>query len=313
MPAAGGHFAPCAAQWVAAMSDAIEQFRNALADVGVILAAGSQIIADGQLHRARAADDKAGALSIWYNFHPDAPCSGVAGNWRTGARLTWCAKRMQSLTTAERETLRLRIEQDRARAQAETARRHKEAAARALRIWSQAEPASPGHPYLTRKGVAVGIARQRGDMLILPVTGFDGALRGVQAISPTGEKRFTKGMQKQGAFIRTDGMPSLDARPLWIAEGWATACTLSALQPNVCTIAACDCGNLASVATEARRRWPALDIVVCPDFDAVGRQKGQEAAIAARARILPPPATVPPHCTDWNDIQAAKRQGVPSC
>ena len=286
-------------------------FQEAMRASGVFLAADAHITPDGQLHRARAADDKAGALSIWYNFHPDAPASGAAGNWRTGAKLTWCSKRLQSLSHAERETLRLRIEQDKCRAQVEQEARHRDAAAKAARIWTGAAPSRPDHPYLLKKQIAPGIARQRGDMLILPITGFDGDLRGVQTISPTGEKRFTKGMHKQGAFIRTDGMPSPDSR-LLICEGFATASTLAELSPGACVLAALDAGNLLSVATEARKRWPGIDLVVCPDFDAIGRQKGQEAAIAARAHILPPPADLPASCTDWNDWQRFRRQGVAS-
>ena len=62
------------------------------------------------------------------------------------------------------------------------------------------------------------------------------------------------------------------------------------------------------MATEARRRWPALDIVICPDFDQVGTAKAKDAAIAARARILPPPAQIPEGATDWNDVVTAKRE-----
>jgi len=40
----------------------------------------------------------------------------------------------------------------------------------------------------------------------------------------------------------------------------------------------------------------------------VGRQKGREAAEAARARILPLPAEVPAGCTDWNDWAALRRE-----
>lgn len=289
-------------------------FQEAMQAAGVFLAADAYITPDGQLHRARAADDKPGALSIWYNLHLDAPASGAAGNWRTGARLTWCGKRLQALTSAEHETLRLRIEKDKRCAQAEQERRHKDAARRAVRIWRDAAPASPDHPYLLKKQIAPGIARQSGDWLILPITGFDGDLRGVQTISPTGEKRFTKGMHKQGAFIRTDGMPSPDSR-LIIAEGWATASTLAALSPGAVVIAACDAGNLLSVATEARKRWSGIDLVICPDFDAIGRQKGQEAAIAARARIVKPdrlPSNLPAWVSDWNDLRQFQRQGAAS-
>ena len=75
-------------------------------------------------------------------------------------------------------------------------------------------------------------------------------------------------------------------------------------------LAGLDAGNLASVAIVARNLWPVLDIVICPDFDKVGRQKGQEAAKKARARILPPPAEIPEGATDWLDVLNAKRQGV---
>ncbi|MHB8251314.1 MULTISPECIES: toprim domain-containing protein [Acidithiobacillus] len=294
------------------LNNPLVAFQEAMQAAGVFLAADAHITPDGQLHRVRAADDKAGALSIWYNFHPDAPASGAAGNWRTGARLTWCGKRLQTLTSAERALLSQRIEEDKRRAQVATEARHKAAAAKAARIWTDAAPASPNHPYLTRKQIAPGVSRQSGGALVLPIVDFAGTLHGLQFIAEDGGKRFISGMVKQGHFIPSGGTPSPD-RPLWIAEGHATACTLSTLQPGVVVIAACDAGNLASVATEARKRWPSLDIVICPDFDAIGRQKGQEAAEKARARIVRPdrlPSDLPAWVSDWNDWQQFRRQGV---
>ena len=290
-------------------------FQEAMRAAGVFLAADAHITPDGQLHRARAADDKAGALSIWYNFHPDAPASGAAGNWRTGAKLTWCGKRLQSLSNAERETLRHRIEEDKRRAQEATEARHRDAAAKAVRIWKDSAPANPNHPYLLKKQIAPGIARMSRGALVLPVVDFSGALHGLQFVAEDGGKRFISGMAKQGHFIPSGGHPD-GTRPLYIAEGHATACTLSALQPGVVVIAACDAGNLLSVATAARKRWSGIDLVICPDFDAIGHQKGQEAAEKARARILPCdklPADMPKSCTDWNDWSAwrqSQRQGV---
>ncbi len=284
-----------------------ESFFNALRSAGVFLAADAHIIPDGQLHRARAADDKAGALSIWYNLHLDTPASGVAGNWKTGARLTWCSKRQSALTASESAEIARRITEDKRRAQEATEARHKDAAAKAIRIWTDAAPASPRHPYLERKGIALGIARQSGASLVLPVVDFSGALHGLQFIDAEGGKRFISGMAKAGHFIPTGGNPE-DTRPLWITEGHATAATIQAMRPEVCTIAACDAGNLLSVATEARRRWPSVSLVVCPDFDAIGRQKGQEAAEKARAKILPPPERIPEGATDWNDWANHRRE-----
>ena len=288
-------------------------FYDALQSAGVGPASPSALVADGQLHRHHIEGDRPGTLNGWHVLHLDDPASGAAGSWKAGSSIKWCSKRESALTSSERALLSQRIEQDRRRAQAETERRHKEAAARALRVWNDSAPANPSHAYLTRKGIPAGIARQRGDMLILPITGFDGDLRGVQAISPTGEKRFTKGMHKQGAFIRTDGMPSPDTR-LLICEGWATAQTLAALSPGAVVIAALDAGNLQAVAVEARRRFPLIDLVVAADADPVGLEKAKAAATASRARWIWPrfPEDAPAGLTDFNDWRVWRKRQVAS-
>lgn len=314
-PAAGGHSGRCAAQWGCNMANnPVTAFREALASAGVMLAASVQIVPDGKLHRARALDDKQGQRTAWYRLHLDAPIAGAGGDWRKGISARWCSKRLQSLTAKERAELAARILRERAEAQAEQEARYRNASERAARIWAQAAPADAMHPYLQRKQIGPGISRQSGSALVLPVVDFAGALHGLQFIQPDGQKRFISGMAKAGHFIPSGGTPSPD-RPLWIAEGHATACTLSTLQPGVVAIAACDAGNLLSVATEARKRWPGIDLVVCPDFDVIGLQKGQEAAEKARARIMKPdrlPSDLPAWVSDWNDWRQFRRQGVRS-
>ena len=154
------------------MDNSVEQFRNALADAGVILAAGSQIIPDGKLHRCSAAADKSGQRTAWYRLHLDAPVAGAGGDWRTGVSTRWCSKRESSLSAKERAELAARILRERAEAEAETKARHADAAARALRIWTDSVPANPNHPYLTRKNITPGIARMSRGALVLPVQGF---------------------------------------------------------------------------------------------------------------------------------------------
>lgn len=281
-------------------------FYDALQAAGVAPASPSELVADGRLHRHRVEGEARGKLSGWHVLHLDPPASGAGGSWRSGVSARWCAKRESALSRGELQALRRRIAADKAKAQAETEARHRNAAARAARLWAEATPADAGHPYAARKGVAPGIARQHAGALVLPVLNFEESLHGLQFIDAQGRKRYLPGTRKQGNFIPTAGLPD-GTRPLWICEGWATAGTLAKLQPGACVIAACDAGNLLSVATEARKRWPALDIVVCPDFDEVGRRKGWEAAKQARARILPPPDMVPEGVTDWDDLQAHRR------
>jgi putative DNA primase/helicase len=291
----------------AAMNDPRIEFFNAMRSGGVAPASPSELVADGLLHRHRIDGDKPGSLNGWHVLHLDAPASGAGGSWKTGQRVGWCSKRQSALTASERAEIARRITEDRKRAQEALEARHRAAAERAARIWAGAAPASRNHPYLTKKLIEAGIARQRGDSLVLPVRDFTGALHGLQFIGPDGSKRFLPGMAKAACFTPAGEQPD-GIRPLWIAEGFGTASTLAAMRPAVQVIAALDAGNLRSVAVEARRRWPALELVISPDFDAIGIRKGKEAAEAARALILPPPAEVPAGCTDWNDWAALRRE-----
>lgn len=296
------------------MNDPIAAFQEAMCAAGVFLAADAHITPDGQLHRARAADDKAGALSIWYNFHPDAPASGAAGNWRTGARLTWCGKRLQSLSHAERETLRLRIEEDKRRAQVATEARHKAAANRATWIWDNSKPASPSHPYLVRKMIKPGLSRQHNGDITLRLLNFTGETVGLQFVHADGSKRFLPGTKKKGAFTVVSGTPGNDGR-IMIAEGFATASTIAELSPGAWTIAAMDAGNLEPVATECRRAFPLAEIVVCADADEIGMAKAKAAAIASRSKWIWPrfPKDAPEGLSDFNDWSCwRKSQGVAS-
>jgi len=284
-------------------------FYDALQAAGVAPASPSALVADGLLHRHRIEGDKPGSLNGWHVLHLDNPPSGAGGSWKSGARVTWCAKRLSALTAAEREALRLRIEQDRRRAQAKTERRHRDAAARALRVWTDSAPASPAHPYLTRKGIPAGIARESRGALVLPVVDLDGALHGLQFIDEQGGKKFLRDTAKKGHFLPITGSLD-DSREIYLCEGWATGMTVASMRPSVQVAAAGDAGNLLPLSLAIRERWPNVSLVIAGDFDEIGQAKAHDAAIAARARVLPPPATVPPHCSDWNDIQAARRQGV---
>jgi len=289
----------------------INQFYEQLQTAGLAPSKISELVPDGKLHRFHVPGDKANSRNGWFVLFLDKIPAGSAGSWRTGQRVDWYyRKAFDSLEkVAHLADVRLAIARAKEAAEAERARRGEDAAKRAARAWAAAHfvDVVGGHPYLKKKRICGADIKILAEQVVLPVTDWEGNLKGLQYISPTGEKRFTCGMSKKGCFIACRGFPD-GSRPIWVAEGWATACTLQAMRPEVCCIAALDCGNLQSVAVEARRRWPSLDIVICPDFDAIGRQKGLEAAKQARARILPPPDVVPENCTDWNDWQAL--QGV---
>jgi putative DNA primase/helicase len=284
-------------------SDIVTEFIDAMHAAG--LRTDAAIIPDGVLHRFRVEGDKQGTLNGFYVLHTDGVPSGAFGSWKAGINQTWCAKSRNEMTSAERQAQQHRINEARRAAVAELEQRHRAAAERAAFIWSKAKPAQADHPYLVRKAIAPGIARQKDELLVLPVTDVEGNMRSLQFIQPDGSKRLLSGGAKAGNFIMVQS-PEKPTRTM-IAEGWATAQTLAEIEPQARVIASVDAGNMLRVALALRTKHPDADIVIAMDFDEVGRAKGIEAAQASRAQILPVPENVPEWVTDWNDLRAFQR------
>lgn len=136
----------------------------------------------------------------------------------------------------------------------------------------------------------------------MPVVDNERALWSLQFIEAGGSKRLLKGGRKAGNHIPVH-KPQEPAR-LLLCEGWATGCTLAEHEPEALVLAAVDSGNLPAVAVGARRRWPALMMVICGDCDPAGIEAANRAAQATGAQVaLPefPPGTTG---TDFNDLAA---------
>lgn len=201
------------------IDDTITAFYTVLQTAGSAPAKPSDLVADGRLHRHHIKGDKPGSRNGWHVIHCDPPASAAGGNWRTGARITWCGNRRFGRNGADLYILRQRIEADRIERLRAVEARQQDAAGRALWSWEHAHPANPQHPYLHKKYLLPGNARQRGAALVLPVLDFGGVLHGVQYIQPDGTKRFLAGTSKATHFIpASDELPDGTA-PVWIAEG----------------------------------------------------------------------------------------------
>ena len=121
---------------------------------------------------------------------------------------------------------------------------------------------------------------------------WTGKLWTVQYIKEDGTKRFAKDSRKHGCF-HVVGAPNGAAAlqkiavspAVVIAEGYATAATL-AEHGKVPTLAAYDSGNLLSVATSIRERWPDKAIVIAGDDDhGLENNPGREKALAAAEAV----------------------------
>uniref|UniRef100_A0A809E4K4 DNA primase n=1 Tax=Ralstonia solanacearum TaxID=305 RepID=A0A809E4K4_RALSL len=284
-----------------------QQFAAALVEHGL---QPGEIVADGKLHRFDGPDEKRGKRSAWYVLHGDGLPAGSFGDWRTGLSETWCAKPERTLTDAERQAHRQRIEQAKSEAAAERAKVAEDAAAKCVELWNIAGDVDGGHAYIERKGIKPTSAKQLRDALLIPLRDAGGELRSLQFIQPDGSKRFKTGGTVAGCYCALGGKPGPDA-PLLICEGWATACSL---HEATCypVAAAMNAGNLLAVAQALRAKLPDVPIIVCADDDIEtagnpGLTKAREAAQAIGALLAVPDfgQERPDEATDFNDVAIA--------
>ncbi|EIC1355632.1 TPA: DNA primase [Escherichia coli] len=194
-----------------------------------------------------------------------------------------------------------------AAAGAETDAARKNAAALAQTLMAKTRPGT-GNAYLTRKGFpgrecrmltgthrAGGVSWRAGD-LVVPLYDDSGELVNLQLISADGRKRTLKGGQVRGTCHILEGQNQAGKR-LWIAEGYATALTVHHLTGETVMVALSSV-NLLSLASLARQKHPACQIVLAADRDLSG--DGQKKAAAA-ADACEGVVALPPVFGDWND------------
>ncbi len=291
------------------------EFAAVLREIGAVVQ-GEHPIMNGEAQRIPAVNDKRGELTIFYVAHDDGVPNGYAENNRTKEVIRWKATG-QHLSPEAKADLAAQAEQKRyVRKQAEqemyetTAKRLVEE----LRINNSGVNETQYHKAKQIEPTP-GAPSRNGDVLV-PGYDVDGKLWTIQYIKEDGTKRFAKDSRKHGCF-HVVGAPNGAAAlqkiamspVVVIAEGYATAATL-AEHGKVPTLAAYDSGNLLSVATSIRERWPDKAIVIAGDDDHrlennPGRDKARAAAEAVVGVAIFPNFNAEQRVqgfTDFNDL-----------
>lgn len=267
----------------------------------------SGVIEPGKLSRFSTNNnplDKSG----WCKYFLDGMGAAFGCN-RAGTSFVWQLRDSSSPmpTRAERQAFRVQAEQERQYGERQRAAEQLNAAESATLILAKTTPADPAHAYIARKGITpYGARHQHDGALVLPVYGPAGALQTLQFIRPDGEKRFlSHGKVKGGRLLI--GKP-VDGQPLTLTEGWATACSVHDASGEVVVVAFSG-SNMAAVATDLRRQYPASQLRICGDLDAHG--KGLEYAQAAAASGTPASVLLPAFADgrvrgDFNDLAQAE-------
>ncbi|MCS3433332.1 primase-helicase zinc-binding domain-containing protein [Klebsiella sp. BIGb0407] len=174
-----------------------------------------------------------------------------------------------------------------------------------------------GNAYLTRKGFpdreclmlttshkTGGVSYCTGD-IVVPLYDNLGALVNLQLINADGIKRTLKGGQVKGACHIIEGQKQIGKR-LWVAEGYATALSVHHLTDETVMVALSSV-NLLSLASLARHKYPARQIVLAADRDlnSDGQTKAAAAAKACEGRVA-----LPPVFGDWNDAHIQQGEAV---
>jgi len=284
-----------------------QQFAVAMTEHGLV---PPEIVADGRIHRFAGPNEKRGKHSGWYVMHVDGVPTGTFGDWRTGLKENWCAKAVGSMPLAERQAYLKRIEKSKAAADAERAKLAESARQHCIKLLGKAGPVQQSHPYVAAKAITAVGARQLGTTLLIPLRDTQGALRSLQFIQSTGEKRFKSSGIIAGCYCLIGDAP-VPATPLLICEGWATGCSLYEAT-GLPVAAAMSADNLMRVAQSLRTTLPDVPLIICADDDIEtkgnpGLAKAREAAKAVSAQMAVP--NFGPNrqtgAVDFNDLHLA--------
>lgn len=210
----------------------------------------------------------------------------------------------------------LEAEEKRQKAESERLRGAATAKKYAHKIWKSSPPASADHPYLVRKGISPEGARQKGEILLLPVY-RKGELINIQRIFPNGTKVFLRHAEVMGGYIPI-GRP-VSGETTYICEGWATGKSVSALHCGAPVVCALNTENLLQVTDFLVERFgEVIDLVIARDDDrksAVvidgekvenpGKAFAEKAASKHKLRVIAPswPVGAPIELSDFNDLE----------
>ena len=274
-------------------------FRRAMAAAGLV--PPSDLLADGRIHRCGIEGKKRSNRSGAYSITVDGRFGGYQ-NWASGSEWqSWRAAMPSQLTPEQREAILEVGRQATAKRLADEKIGRERARLKAVEMWGKAVEGA--HPYLDRKGICSNGSRVLGELLLVPLCDWGGALHTLQTIQADGTKMFLKGGSPKGRFhwIRI----GQETGPvIYVCEGFATGSTIHAATGCKPVVVGFNCGNLGPVCEELRRRLPKTRIVVCADNDHgspdnPGLTKATEAAKAVRARLAVPHGM---EGTDFNDL-----------
>jgi len=278
------------------INSAAEDFRQAMAANGIICR--DNIISDGKFHNFSTQAKK--KKSCWYVLNDHK--YGAFGDFSKNIKEKWRYKDY-SISEAQRKSLDLTIRQSAKKQEQEDAARHEKVGAKAKEIFDKLEEEG-NSAYLDNKRVKGYGIKYGSGFIAVPIRDIEGNLLSLQYIHHDGSKRFLAGGKKKGCFHI---IGNIEEKHIIVVEGYATGASIheATLKP---IIIAFDAGNLESVISAIRGKFPHKEIVIAGDDDCwgeinTGRVKAEEVAKKYNCKVIFPKfqdtGSMP---TDFNDL-----------
>ncbi|WP_049034274.1 LPD7 domain-containing protein [Klebsiella aerogenes] len=290
-----------------------EEFAEVLRDAGFLLPAGQLPEPFGggkKVNRLAVEGDAKGKTSGVYRFYNDGHPSGWYENHRTSTGVVkWVSQGQHTVDPAQRLQQQAQNAQRLWDREQKTQAEYNRQAAWSTRQWETLPPAPGDHPYLVRKDVpaADGLRLDKYQNLVIPLRNPDGNIRSLQYIAPDGTKLIKRDSEKAGNFFVVGGQ--LEAgKPVLYAEGYATAATVS-LASGLPVVMTVDAGNLVTVATALKARYPDAPHLIFGDDDYTNRDNAGRTD-ALRAAELTGGHYLLPVFTEEERQQAFDKQGA---
>lgn len=248
--------------------------------------------------------DKQGHKNGWYIYLEQEYPVAFYGDWKSGERYEWKGYNSDALNERERSFANAQWEAKKAWYEARIREKNEQCALESMRIWENATQAT-GHKYLADKKVESYGLKRTADILLIPMQGPDGKMRGLQKIMENGARFYHDGTNKKGGFFQIGA--AINAPVIGLCEGYATGASIH----KACglpIIMAFDAGNLIHVARYLKQAAPDSKIINFGDDDCwkeknTGRIMAGELAAKLDIKTLFPTFHHPDgKSTDWNDL-----------
>lgn len=251
-------------------------------------------ILDGVIHRVPTIN-KPKSLNGWYSgFYVGNHVCLTMGDWLTGLVHTYKSwKDDNELSRADLEAIEKEQAELKKKAEAEKAKRHKDAATKATQQWLALSDTGNSVYLLTKQVKGYGV-KFGSDFIAIPIQDHVKNIKGLQYIKDDGSKKFTFGTEKKGGFFVIGEISPFN--PVCFAEGYATAASIHEAT-GYPVIVCFDAGNIKPVVESWRVKYPQQHFVICADNDFIGIDKASSTAKLFDCQLI-----ICPVPTDFNDL-----------